>query len=64
MMKSYTKEEAIKAVEELFQDPEAAKRWIAEPARAFGGRTVAEVLETNPRLVIELVGKLEHGVFI
>jgi putative toxin-antitoxin system antitoxin component (TIGR02293 family) len=51
---------------DLFEgDRAAARRWLAGPQRALGGRTPLEFVrtETGAREVERLVGRLEHGVF-
>ncbi len=49
----------------LFEgDADAARRWLNEPARALGGRTPLENLDTEAGAdeVRDLIGRLEHGV--
>jgi putative toxin-antitoxin system antitoxin component (TIGR02293 family) len=51
---------------DLFEgDRVAARRWLASPQRALGGRTPLAFArtETGAREVERLVGRLEHGVF-
>jgi putative toxin-antitoxin system antitoxin component (TIGR02293 family) len=51
---------------ELFDgDAAAARRWLAAPALALGGRSPREVASTDmgAREVEDLAGRLEHGVF-
>ena len=49
----------------LFEgDAEAARRWFGEPAKALGGHTPLEHLDTEAGAdeVQDLIGRLEHGV--
>jgi putative toxin-antitoxin system antitoxin component (TIGR02293 family) len=51
---------------ELFEgDREQARQWLMSPARGLGGVTPLEHLETEAgaREVLDLIGRLEHGVF-
>jgi putative toxin-antitoxin system antitoxin component (TIGR02293 family) len=51
---------------QLFEGDEAAARaWLSEPARALGGATPLEHLDTEAGAgaVRELIGRLEHGVY-
>ncbi len=50
----------------LFEgDREQARRWLTTPARALGGAIPLAQLETEAgaREVLDLIGRLEHGVF-
>ena len=52
---------------ELFEgDPEAARRWLGLPQPALGGATPLAFARTEAgaREVEDLVGRLEHGVFL
>ena len=56
----------LKAATDLFEgDKEAAKIWLSEPVRGLGGRQPVEMLATSAEtgFVLELIGRLEHGVF-
>jgi putative toxin-antitoxin system antitoxin component (TIGR02293 family) len=56
----------IDATEQLFEsDREAAREWLNRPARGLGGKTPISLLhtETGARDVLQLIGRLEHGVF-
>ena len=49
----------------LFEgDEEAARRWFREPAKALGGNTPLEHLDTEAGAdeVQDLIGRLEHGI--
>ncbi len=49
----------------LFEgDADAARRWFTEPAKALGGNTPLEHLDTEAGAdeVQDLIGRLEHGV--
>lgn len=47
-------------------DQQTSRDWLARPARALGGRTPLEFAETEigAREVEDLIGRLEHGVYI
>lgn len=50
---------------ELFEgDAEAARNWLASPAKALGGHTPLDFARTEAgaREVESLIGRLEHGV--
>ena len=56
---------AYRTVLQLFEgDKEAARSWLHEPAKAFGGDTPLYHLNTEAGAdeVQDLVGRLEHGV--
>lgn len=67
MSRRKARTQAIEAANELFRgDKSAADRWLNSPARSFNGKTPAEVLKTEEgaQQVIDLVGKIMHGVII
>jgi putative toxin-antitoxin system antitoxin component (TIGR02293 family) len=47
-------------------DQASGREWLARPARALGGRTPLEFAETEmgAREVEDLIGRLEHGVYV
>ena len=51
--------------EQVFGEPERAWRWLREPKRRFGGKAPMEMLATDAgaRLVEEMIGQIEHGMF-
>jgi len=53
-----------KAVD-VFENPNLARKWFIEPARALGGKTPLEYADTEPgaQEVDDLLGRIEHGVF-
>jgi putative toxin-antitoxin system antitoxin component (TIGR02293 family) len=58
--------EVYRAVLQLFEgDGESARRWLGEPARALGGETPLQHLDTEAGAaqVRDLIGRLEHGVY-
>jgi putative toxin-antitoxin system antitoxin component (TIGR02293 family) len=58
--------EVYRAVLQLFEgDGESARRWLREPARALGGETPLQHLDTEAGAaqVRDLIGRLEHGVY-
>jgi putative toxin-antitoxin system antitoxin component (TIGR02293 family) len=69
-----SKDESDKAVrvaritamaEQVFGEPERAWRWLRKSKRRFGGKTPVEMLatEAGARLVEEMIGQIEHGIF-
>lgn len=69
-----SKDESDKAVrvaritamaEQVFGEPERAWRWLRKTKRRFGGKTPVEMLttEAGARLVEEMIGQIEHGIF-
>lgn len=50
---------------EVFEDGDHALRWFSSHPKALGGRTPLEFARTEPgaRLVEELLGRIEEGVF-
>lgn len=51
----------------LFEgDQDAARAWISKPNKALGGMTPLKFAgtETGTREVEDLIGRLEHGVFV
>ncbi len=56
---------AYRAALQLFEgDAETARRWMSEPAKALGGNTPIQHLDTEAGAgeVQDLIGRLEHGV--
>ncbi len=56
---------AYRAALQLFEgDSEAARHWLTEPAKALGGNTPLQHLDTEAGAdeVQDLIGRLEHGV--
>lgn len=69
-----SKDESDKAVrvaritsmaEHVFGEPERAWRWLRQPKRRFGGKLPVEMLatEAGARLVEEMIGQIDHGIF-
>jgi len=50
---------------EVFADEERAARWFSSRPKALGGKTPLEFMRTEPgaRLVEDVLGRIEHGVF-
>lgn len=50
---------------ELFQSPEKASRWLKSPALALGNNRPLDLLDTatGVTMVLNLLGRIEHGVF-
>lgn len=58
--------EVLNAANELFEgDTMAASQWLQRPARGLGGKKPIEMLATSAEseAVLDLIGRLEHGVF-
>lgn len=69
-----SKDESDKAVrvaritalaEQVFGEAGRAWRWLRKPKRRFDGKTPVEMLttEAGARLVEEMIGQIEHGIF-
>jgi len=69
-----SKDESDKAVrvaritamaEQVFGEPGRAWRWLRKSKRRFDGRTPVEMLatEAGARLVEEMIGQIEYGIF-
>lgn len=62
----YRLAEVLKAATDLFEgDRDAANAWLNKPIRGLGGRRPMEMLATSAETeaVLDLIGRLEHGVF-
>ena len=56
----------LKAATDLFEgDIKTARTWLRKPARGLGNRKPVNMLATSAETeaVMELIGRLEHGVF-
>lgn len=51
--------------EQVFGEPERAWRWLRKTKRRFDGKTPVEMLasEAGARLVEEMIGQIDHGIF-
>jgi len=51
--------------EQVFGESDRAWRWLREPKRRFDGKTPLERIATDAgaRLVEEMIGQIEHGMF-
>jgi putative toxin-antitoxin system antitoxin component (TIGR02293 family) len=69
-----SKDESDKAVrvaritamaEQVFGEQERAWRWLRKSKRRFDGKTPVEMLgtEAGARLVEEMIGQIDHGIF-
>lgn len=49
----------------LFGSKEAAHRWLNHPVQGLGNKRPIDMLSTaeDTKLVLNLIGRLEHGVF-
>lgn len=50
---------------EVFEDEEAAQRWLGKPNRALGGRTPLHLLDTDAGVthVDEVLTRIDYGIF-
>jgi len=58
--------EILKAATDLFEgDGKAARSWLLEPVQGLGGLRPVEMVATSAGTgaVLDLIGRLEHGVF-
>lgn len=58
--------EVYKCAIDLFEgDKEQARKWLLNPVRGLGGRRPADMISTSAgaEAVLDLIGRLEHGVF-
>lgn len=55
----------VALAEEVFENPDRARRWLREPQRGLGNRVPLELLgtEAGAREVEDLLGRIEYGVF-
>lgn len=51
--------------EEAFEDPKKFQEWLAQPNMALGGYTPLNIMDTTigVQLVMDILGRLEHGVY-
>lgn len=64
--KLYRLTEVLNAATELFEGSiDEANQWLKTPTRGLGGRKPIEMLATaaESKAVLDLIGRLEHGVF-
>jgi putative toxin-antitoxin system antitoxin component (TIGR02293 family) len=49
----------------VFGDAERAREWLGKPKRRFDQRTPMQMLRTDlgGRMVEEMLGQIEHGMF-
>ena len=58
--------ELLQASTELFEgDKKAASIWMQKPILGLGGRSPASMIATSAEMgaVMDLIGRMEHGVF-
>lgn len=58
--------EVFNAATELFEgDNERARQWLLNPVRGLGSRRPVEMIVTSAETeaILDLIGRLEHGVF-
>jgi len=55
----------VRRAAEVFEDRDAALRWLRRPNRALGGEVPLRLLDTEigAESVTDLLGRIEHGVF-
>ncbi|WP_416138814.1 antitoxin Xre/MbcA/ParS toxin-binding domain-containing protein [Halomonas sp. HK25] len=44
-------------------DRTAAERWLHKEAMGLGGRRPIDVMQVEPQQVLDLIGRIEHGVY-
>jgi uncharacterized protein (DUF2384 family) len=49
---------------ETFGQEAKAVHWLSRPNHLFGGKTPAEVLETEPESVERELIRIDHGIFV
>jgi len=48
----------------LFEgDRTAAERWLHKEAMGLGGKRPIDVMQADPQQVLDLIGRIEHGVY-
>lgn len=66
MVRSALEIELRKAATDLFaSDEQSAAEWLNRPAKALNGRKPIDTTEGDAelRLALDLIGRLQHGVF-
>jgi hypothetical protein len=64
LVKAYVPSDVYGAATDLFQDNFAAMRWFVSPSSALKGKTPLEACAAGEgHDLLELTGKMEHGVF-
>jgi putative toxin-antitoxin system antitoxin component (TIGR02293 family) len=58
--------EAVRRVKEIFNDPDKATIWLKSPNYALGGQIPIRLIEKEEdiALILDELGRIEHGVFI
>ena len=52
-----------RAAVELFEgDRAATERWLHKEVMGLGGKRPIDVMQADPQLVLDLIGRLEHGI--
>ena len=67
MVRSALEIELRKAATDLFAgDEQSAAEWLNKPAKALNGRNPIDMTEGDAelRLALDLIGRLQHGVFM
>lgn len=66
MVRSASEIELRKAATDLFAgDEQSAAEWLNKPAKALNGRKPIDMKKSDAelRLVLDLIGRLQHGVY-
>ncbi|MDA0426039.1 DUF2384 domain-containing protein [Stutzerimonas stutzeri] len=66
MVRSALEIELRKAATELFAgDEQSAAEWLNRPDKALNGRKPIDMINSDAevRLALDLIGRLQHGVF-
>lgn len=62
-MNEDVKNQALEDLLDVMGSPEAAESWLYEPIRIFAYARPIDVLETEPNLVFDLIGRMRYGVY-
>ncbi|WP_256678773.1 antitoxin Xre/MbcA/ParS toxin-binding domain-containing protein [Pseudomonas sp. SCT] len=66
MVRAALEIELIKSATDLFAgDEQSAAEWLNKPAKALNGRKPTDMTGSDAelRLALDLIGRLQHGVF-
>ncbi|WP_297809499.1 MbcA/ParS/Xre antitoxin family protein [uncultured Methylophaga sp.] len=63
--RNFCGERLLAKAEDIFQDKDEALRWLKTPKKALSGKAPLELAGTEEgvKQVIDLLGRIEHGVF-
>lgn len=62
--KGYSAADVWRAAIALFEGNRAgAERWLHQEVVGLGGKRPIDVMQSDPQQVLDLIGRIEHGVF-